>query len=268
FFADDWVFALENPKAHVLHAFAELHPYNLFRPLPLLFAAVSQSLFGATTLPTHLVQLVFHPGLCFVLYRFMLRCRPRKGPAFLAGAYVDVSQAAVSSVGGNDTLSLTMGTFFGVGALFLLTKPGRRRLVGSLLLYALALLSKESSLGYAPLLVAMAWWTERRARGVLAYAAWLVAVTGGYLAWRHALGGAAPHFGPGPRELAMGFNVIRNIAALWAVTFLPVSSVRLFVALFRHDAWTTAWCVGALLATLAICLRSSRIDKRIVWIAF
>jgi len=255
FFADDWELYLARPASHIARAFLEVRPYETYRPLQLLLVATSQALVGYTTLPVHLLNLALHAGLALLVLRSLLSLgAPRLG-AVLGGLYVSVSQLAASAVGGNDTISLTLSTLAGSSALLLLRPfaPQRAARPGlAALAFAVALFSKESSLGYLPLLALLAWrHGSGRAGGARKAALWsacFAAVALMYLALRACAGGAVPDLATG-QQARLGANIPMNAALLGFAALVPLSTTRIFVGLSEHR-WL--WPLAGVLSWLAL----------------
>jgi hypothetical protein len=273
YFADDWALSLADPRSHLSRALFELHPFDLYRPLQLWLLAATQTFFGASTLPIHLLELALHVTLAWVVFHVATRLRLGTAAAALAGALVLASQAATAAVVGNDTISLVLGTLTGTAALVLAARiPNRQHAWmawSSMLLYSISLLSKESSVGYGPLLaaVALTWRREDGAlyRRAMFFALGIGALTAAYLIWRSALGGVTYHWGSGQRNVALGFNLPRNAALLWIVAALPVSSDRFLLAVQTHHYVTVVIGVAGLLGYVAVSLRRPRQAWR--WVA-
>src|SRR5437867_6980887 len=143
-----------------------LHPW-FYRPLETSFLSFFQDRFPETTLPIHLTTLALHVLLCWVLLLGLRRVGFPTRAAWLAAVFMAVSQANVSAVISNDTLSQTGSALFGcVSLLALLGRapaefrpgavrdpPGRSARMWSTAAFALAALSKETGLFFLPLLL-------------------------------------------------------------------------------------------------------------------
>jgi hypothetical protein len=255
FFSDDWELYLGEPTAHLAHAFAEARPYEMYRPLQLLAYGVSESLFGYTTLPVHLLNLALHAGLAVAVLRTLLALGAPLRAAVLGGAYLTVSQLAGATVGGNDTISLTGATLAGSVAVFLaspLARPGVGPRALALVLLVVALLSKESALGYLPLVVLAAGLRFTREPNGLAKAALFagcaVALTLAYLAVRAQSGGGVPDLEHG-QQMRIGPNVFRNVALLAVAAVIPLRTTWVFVGM-AQGRWL--WPVLGVLSAVAV----------------
>lgn len=273
FFADDWELYLPHPAPHILRSFLEPSPYDLYRPLQLSLIALSNTLFGPTTLPVHLLNLVCHVLVALLVTRVLRGMGAGHAAAGLGGGYVIVSQLACSAVGGNDTISLTMSVLFGSVSLWWMSGLGRPPRPGvSCVAFALALLSKESALGYLPLLSALAW---RTGRGLAVRPPWArlaligapTAITLLYLGWRSHVGASTPLFHADPR-MQLGANIPRNLAQLGLAALVPVPTTWIYTGATLHRwLWPALGALSAvLLATfLAVGVRSG-IGRGRAWV--
>jgi len=272
FFADDWELWLAAPREYLARAFFETRPYENYRPLQGLLVALSQTLFGRTTLPTHLVNLALHVALAVLVTRAVLGVGVSRTGAVLAGLYVCVSQLAASAVGGNDTMSLTLGTLAGSAALFWLAPfPGVRARPGAAAAaFAVSLFAKESSLGYLPILALLMWLHFRAepngARKAVTWTLVLAAVAVGYLALRAQAGGTLPDVASG-EQMQVGTNVLRNLALLSVASVIPLPTTQVFLgAAAREWAWPIAGGLSAVAVVAFLCWGSVRAGK-LPWLA-
>lgn len=271
FFSDDFQFVLDDPTRHVLGSFGELHPYRLYRPLQLSIIALSQTLFGETTLPVRIVAMAVHLALIALILRAFGRLGLSLAAASAATLWLASSQLLPPAVGGNDTISLVLGTFFGsLAAWWLWPVPARgvreRRLGYALVAYTLALLSKESSLGYLPVLAALLAVPPREsARRAVLVALALSGVTVGYLLLRQSLGAEGPRFGP-DGNWTFGTNLLVNAVQLGITSLLSVSTVDVFTGVMRKE-WGVVLLAGAGLLALAIIVGAGLGPRRIFGLA-
>jgi len=262
-FLDDWVYVLAEPARHILGAFGELHPGQFYRPLPLFLVAVLQLAGHGSPVPIHLLQCVLHALLAVLVVSIAIRRGTPRGWAILAGVFMTASQSAAAAVGGYDTLSITLSTFFGMASLSLLLGPGRYGAAAAAFLCSL--LCKESALGYLPLLALAAIRAHPtvsessqatpflRRRGAL-FSFLLAAIAGGYLAWRTHLGAFAPSAGSGTYNMNLGGGILLNLAMLWFAALLPISSVDVFTALVERNVAVALVGLAAVAVVLALLL--------------
>src|SRR5262245_13228091 len=97
-FSDDFAYVYERSSARLPYSFTHRNLYHpFFRPVNASILALSQYWFGRTTVPNHLLTLVTHAGLAWLVYRFM-RTRFSKTPSVLGAFFFLVSQAAANAV--------------------------------------------------------------------------------------------------------------------------------------------------------------------------
>lgn len=279
-FTDDWDSVLTDPSRHIAGSFSELHPFLKYRPVELSIFALSQTLFGGTTLPVHLLQAGMHAALACLVFHILLRWQAGTVPAIAGGLLVLVSQAAASSVGGIDSLSTTLVTLAGTSVLWWLCAGAeglRRPAAWSGVAFAVAMFSKESTIGYLPLAAYLALGFPMSGCGRPPRRRWalvgaLAGVTVLYLAVRSSLGAVSPEFRTGSfyqehpsvrTGYQLGSNVVVNPAFIWLATWMPVSTLTVFDAI-RARAW--AWPALALGATgglLACCVWGLALGRRL-----
>ncbi len=258
YFGDDFQFVFENPSSTVLGAFARLHPYGLYRPIEFSAASLAKVAFGDTTLPLHVLNLIVHAGLVVLCVRILAGLRAPKYAPFLASAWLVTSQSNAAALGGNDTLSLVLGTLTGTMAAWWLCPlkplPARNR-TGALLLYTVALFSKESSLGYLPVLIGLTGLgvvrgVDRPATAVRWSMAFLMA-TVLFMTLRQSLGAELP--GSGTRPFAIGPHVVTNSVMIHFSALTPISTLEQFSgAMERRFLWPAAGMAGAWAVVLII----------------
>ncbi len=232
FFADDWEFLLEDPCRELGQAFLVMSPYDLYRPLQLVAIAASQCWFGPGTQPVHLLAAFIHAVTCTFVWR-IARERWGRLAAGLAVAILSVSQFSIPTVASNDTLSLILGTCAGVLALWFMASASRYSAFVALGSLVIALLSKESSIGYSLVLIGWGAWRalnpRTRAAGLrLSIGATLL--TAVYLVWRSHITGSIPGLQPDPR-IHVGPQVLTHLGMLLVPVFLPCSTTWTFLNL-------------------------------------
>lgn len=269
FFADDWELHLVDPRGYLARAFFETRPYENYRPLQGLLVALSQMLFGYTTLPVHLVNLALHVALAVWVTRALLALGVSRAGAVLGGVYLGVSQLGASAVGGNDTLSLTLGTLAGSAALFWLAplRDGPARPAAAAAAFAVSLLAKESSLGYLPVL-GLLLWVQLRAepRKAAGWSLALAVIAFAYLRLRAHAGGTLPDLGSG-EQMSVGWNVARNAGLLALAAVIPLPTTPIFLgAAAREWAWPVAGGLSAAAVVAFLCWGMTR-ARKLHWLA-
>ncbi|HET6349563.1 MAG TPA: hypothetical protein VFH88_10830 [Candidatus Krumholzibacteria bacterium] len=169
-----------------------------------------------------------------------------------------VAQAAAGAVASYDTLSLTLSTLAGTIALALTVRGRHAGWV--MLLFAVALLCKESAVGFFPILLVCALLpypgigphaARASQRG---FVLGLVVITAAYVVWRTHLGGFLPKLAPGRYNAGIGPGTVRNLVMLWFVAFLPVSSVAVFTAFAVHHTGVVMAGVISAAVVVLLCL--------------
>lgn len=255
YYADDFQFVYDSDSPGPLHYFGHENPHNSFyRPIQAAYLAVVQRAGGLDTFPIHLMQILMHALLSWLVYLGMLRLSFTRTQAGLGSLFMLASQASVHAVLSNDTLSQVGSALFGTAAvLVLFVAPGkgahrggvrsanRTVLLISLLLFTLGLLSKESGVAYlAILLVALAvieWRDQGRIRllGFLYRSIPFVLVTVAYLIIRSQIVDSQLTVGPERYQLNFGINIIKNLLMFLAAASIPFSTVDVFIAVAERN---------------------------------
>jgi hypothetical protein len=257
YYGDDFAHVLLTPSTHAWHYFLHTPPrFVFYRPIEFAFLHFVQERFGLETLPIHLTALFLHILLSWLVFVFIRDLGYSTVVASLGSVFMLVSQANVSAVLGNDTLSQVASTFFGCLSLLLLyryssntgTSKGIavRRLhdknyLLSIAALALALFSKESAVFFVGFCLVLLMFNNRRF-GDLAHlvtnraieGAPFVAILALYLLARESAGAGLIAY-KGYYAIHIGANVIRNVAELVLLAAIPVSSVFGFIAFHNHD---------------------------------
>lgn len=247
YFSDDFQYVHVAPDNDVFYFFTHANPYNpeFYRPLNSAILIMVQHFFGWATWPVHLVTILVHVLLAWLVYLFMMRAQFTRLQAALGSGLMLISQANAIAVLENDTLSQVAGTALGCLTLWLLylcyfeqgttprLKPNYGFYALSLPVFALCLSAKETSVSFLILAAGVIslhhqpggkWQTAfRRILQGLPFAL----ITAGYMMVRAALGLTHGRIGHAHRyEFWPGLNVIRNFAQDVLAASLPVSSVK------------------------------------------
>lgn len=270
-FADDFPFLYEHPREHLFRYFSEANPHGYYRPIEACSLAWSQWLFGETTVPIHLLVLAIHVGLAILVFRVISHTGAKPLKAWLGALYMLLAQTSVYAVTGIDTISQTLGTAAGALSLwwlYLVCAPripssnlaaisGRERnrlWAGSLAAFAVALWSKESSLGFsimvAVVLVAVV--GRSQLRRLLKYALPYATVTAAYLGVWFAVASERLVAGKGRGTMQLGSNLVRNAAQFIAATTSPLSTLDVFVALKERNLWLVALALVLIAGVVAL----------------
>lgn len=247
-FADDWQFVFDHPWSTAAHAFATRHPYTLYRPIQLTVAAISMALVPDSLVIAQVVTLLLHLGLIAMVLLILARIGVSRAGRIAALLFLSTTQLAANAAAANDTLSLVLSTVSGVAAAAAMVQ---RVQVGGMLIvpffaFLLALLGKESGLGYAPVLMLIALKTPGpMSRGLrLRAVGGVVVISALYLAWRGFAVGAAP---PDSRLFGWGLDLPRNVVQLWLAALLPWRITSLFTAVHTRESVVLAAAGVALL---------------------
>ncbi|RJP72932.1 MAG: hypothetical protein C4524_15460 [Candidatus Zixiibacteriota bacterium] len=250
YYDDDYKFLYDHYPVGPLHFYTHSNPYNSFyHPLQCAAMVVLQNLFGYATWPVRIAGLIPHVLLAWIVYLAMLRLNFNSRQAMVGSLFMLISQANAFAILNNDTLSQVFGSFFGILCLWWLylslpeqDRPGRTRrqwlLYGlSLLALFLSLSSKESSVAYFPIALAVIFLHGgvpgkiRSWRRLSVEAGPFVIIMGLYLVARSHVVTMQPALGHGNYNFNFGLVMLKNLAMMFFEVLLPVSSVTTFVAL-------------------------------------
>ena len=286
YYGDDLGFAFDDPLSKIGYFFTHPNPFGFYRPLEGAFLATVQAACGLNTLPIHLVQICLHALLCWMVVLIMLQLGLSTIQAGLAMCFLLVCQANVLVVLSNDTFSQSAGTFFGCVALYMLLLslielksgvlrarqlPRRREYVVSLAAFALALLSKETSVSFILLITGLVfiWFgTGDRKAGttglvrVLVELAPYFAVLLLYLLVRSIVVHTQPALGEGRNEFRLGTNIVINLAMCVAAMSSPFSTVSVMAELRSGEFTLLAGYAFAAMAFVALVFAGLTVDKR------
>lgn len=275
YYGDDFQYVYTDPASRIFHFFHEKNLFHgFYRPVNSAIIAVVQVLFGRETWAIHIINILVHALLAWLIYLFMKRERFTTWQAVLASAFMVISQENASAVLGNDTFSQISGTFFGCLSMWLLyvgyTRNGdqgdasaRRFPAGhyllALLAYVVSLASKETSVAFGPMVFCvlvmvhrnMAGWGARLVRAVMEVIPFL-ALTLVYIWVRSAIGLSQPSGEGGGYGFGVGLNVVENLVQFLFAAIVPVSSASAFVAVKNKDMLLLGVIMIASLAFLGL----------------
>ena len=259
YYGDDLSFIFDDPLSKIGYYFTHRNPFGFYRPIEGAFLAAVQAGFDLSTVPIHVTHIVMHAVLCWMVLVFMIRSGFPRVQAGVAAAFMLVSQVNVIVVMSNDTFSQLAGTLFGCLSLYLLYlaffEKGNgglrersavvwRWYVLSPLVFAVALLSKETSVSFG-LLIAGLVLIRMGPRGADRRPVWIrnavltlipyVVTAVLYLAIRSLVLGTQPALGEGRNEFQLDMNIVKNLGMCFAVMSSPFSSVSVMNALSRHE---------------------------------
>lgn len=247
----------QTPWQHALSR----EPFGYLRPLFHLVMASSRACFGFDATALHMLALVCSLVSVWLLFGMVRRLTGSAAAAGAAALWLTVHPAQAIAVSWVSSLPSLLATSFALGAVRCwqrwLRRGGAGGALASLVLHALALLSKEEAVVLSVAFVL--WWATSqvpRARLALAH----VGLTGGYLLAWWSLGGAQTPFVPvGADWWAAAADPLLRAKALWlqrhAVTS-PFAELTLLALAFTW--WRAAprlcstWMASAALAVLAL----------------
>lgn len=275
---DDFQYFWAEPSRHLVRYFVEPNPnHGFYRPVNTMINAATQVLFGWSTWPIHLINILFHALLAWTLFRFMRREGFGDGAAMIGSGFLLASQVGAAAVLQTDTFSQIAGTCFGVWSLLLMHRAYNPASERRLLLYlaslgsmALSLASKETSVAYLPMIALILWlrpassFTARLfacMRDALPFV--LLGIL--YLWWRWAIGLSQPGGEEGTYAYVFGTNILRNLVQLVVALTTPLSTVRGFDAIVDRDpvmlALLAIGCGGLIMSTLYGLLRAKNVPS-------
>ncbi len=136
------------------HGVPYQHENNLYRPLSMAFFAVEYALFGESTFPYHLVNILMFSFCVQLLFRFLQRLfsTPKPGVAFIAAlifAVHPVHTEVVANIKGQDELLCFLFAFLALDLFSRYIRNGKlTSLVPGALCFLLSLMCKESSVTF------------------------------------------------------------------------------------------------------------------------
>jgi hypothetical protein len=247
YFGDDFNYVFHQPSSKAFHFFLHANPNATFyRPIESMVLAVVQTYFATATWPIHLLVLLSHIMLSFLVYYATVELGFSRLQGSLAGAYMLVSQANAMAVLSNDTLSQVAGTLFGYCSLWtyyrfqvsnqvkseVAASQSRHLYIASLLFFTVSIWMKETSLSFLLAVIILAltvsagnnqFSLRKNAVTLLPY----VLITMIYVLIRSLAVSGQPD---DRYTLLLGLNIIVNVAETLYSAFLPVSSVALYSA--------------------------------------
>ncbi len=164
-----------------------------YRPMQAMMNRLQYQVWGLRPFGYHLTNLLLHLGNALLVFELMMLLSFPAWCSLAVGCLFAVHPIIVSELMMASGIPELMSLFFTLASLLLLLKPNSRWLWPGLLLYAMALLSKESAI-VLPLYVALVSWSSKDRRMNPRLWMGLVLVTLGYAALRIYSLGAADAF--------------------------------------------------------------------------
>lgn len=274
YFNDDWQLVFQDPSSMLSRPFTPApHARAYLRPFKTLLLAFVQSMWGWNTVAIHIVHNLCHASLAFLVYLALIRLSFTRIQAAIAGVFFLCSQIATNAVVNNDTFCLLGTALCGCWSLYYLhnslvvrrsaAEDPKDRLrwfiyTASVLLYVMALLSKEQGVAYLPMLaliVAAQYVAAEKSRSLLRATLVLmpyVLLIMGYFALRELVGaGGAQWDDHHPRHFWIGMNIVRNIGMSVIAPLQSIATYKLFAAFHAKD---TAIIILGLVCILALAI--------------
>jgi len=268
YFADDFKYVFDHPSEKTFQFFLHANPNAAFyRPIESMVLAEVQTYFGTATWPIHLLVLLSHIILSFLIYYVTVELGFSKLQGLLAGVYMLVSQANALAVLSNDALSQVAGTLFGFSSLWTYyrfqvsneltsedpTSDSWHLYIASLLFFTVSLWFKETSLSFllALFILAYAICAGSKQFSFRKYLVTLlpyIVITLIYVFIRTLVvsGLADDRY-----TLTVGPNIIVNVGLTLYSAILPISSVSLFSAFAGRNTFVVLAITGISIAIIA-----------------
>jgi protein O-mannosyl-transferase len=182
FVYDDKPQIIENPAIHnwtylpkyfTSHAWSELYPNvqgNYYRPLFLLWFRLNHALFGLDPKGWHLTSILCHVAAVFLVFVLILRLAASRSIAFTAATLFALHPIHIESVAWVSGVTDPLMTILTIGSFLAFLRFGEdhrwRWMIGSLTLFALGLLEKETAIILGPLVFIYVWLYAEQGSGI------------------------------------------------------------------------------------------------------
>jgi len=265
YFADDYKFFFSPAPSNPFHFFVNKNPNSsyAYRPIEATFLLFVQTNFGMQTWPIHAAQLALHIFISWLVFVWMRRNGFGSQAAILGSLFMLVSQANVSAVAGNDTLSQVASTLFGSACMWLFQSYLQRKEVRWLVLssfsFLLALLSKENGIAYFLPVALMAWYANdvtlgaRMKQVIVKMVPFLVAIVL-FFALRSVVQVVGVSTEGGKYGIQLGLGSAKNVAMFLLAAMSPASTVDIFITLQESNFARLAILVAAILVFVVLVL--------------
>ena len=261
YYGNDFQFVFINPSIHnVLDSFTHPVPYTqTYRPIQAAIMQFVQSMHGMNTLPIHILSLLIHILIAIVIFKFMIRQKFSAIQSGIAAIFMLIAPINVMTVAGNDSLHQLLGTLLGILSVMMIIRWEQSTssmarllmLVGSVLLFGMAIFSSETAIVYfVPILAVLMYQsikTKNIIPAVLIMPYLLILLSYGYI--YHEM---IPQMsGIWQSPAGIGRNTIINFLIISAGSIYPFSTVRL-MQLFSDRSWIAMGTLGSTAVALMI----------------
>ena len=238
YFNDNYQHAYDIKPLDPIKIFLSSNPYHPFyRPLEANIHVASQKLFGLNSTPIILFLVTVHGLLAWIIWMLVRSSDFSRLQACCASALMLLTQSNMYDVDSVACVSNVLSVFFGMLSLVVAARAGASfswRHVLALPCLALSLLSKESGMAYAGMLILTLVRNASKSKpirfGQLVLTVLpIVLVCAGYVIARNHAVGAAVQFGGGRYDMNIGLNIPKNCFMFFAATFISVPSPDMFV---------------------------------------
>ncbi|MFC1554439.1 hypothetical protein ACFL7D_07390 [candidate division KSB1 bacterium] len=280
YYSDDFEVVIDDPSASLFSHLLNSHPGDHFyRPLQAVVLGSIQAAAGLDPIPVHLINLISHVLLCWIIFLIMTYFGFSGIQSALGSLFMLFSQANSHAVLNNDTLSQIFSTLFGIISLFLFTVflihrtnqvPVAEKLYlsFSVFFFLLSLLSKESSASYIILISFMSMIITKgdflqRIKKTTLYLSPYILVVILFAVLRFNIVDTLPAEVSDRYSMQFGFNIIINTVQLFSATIIPFSTVSTYIALVNRDIYELLLVgVTALLLLSTVLLGFFRIKNK------
>lgn len=258
YYGDDFQYLYPDPASRIFYYFFNRNAgHGFYRPVNSSIIALVQMFAGWETWPIHVINIIVHGLLAWLVFLFMRRERFTEPQALIASAFMVISQENAAAVLSNDTFSQISGTFFGCLTLWVLYRGffrsadtpraphepyPRTHYLLSLPLFVICLLSKETSVSFLPMVglffLIKNWrlqgWKNMIVRTAIEVLPFFIA-TLAYLGARMAIGLSQPSASSGGYGFQFGFNIVKNLGQFLFAAIVPASSASAYVAITERE---------------------------------
>ena len=244
YFNDHYQHAYDIRPLDPVKIFFSSNPYHgFYRPLEADVHIASQKLFGLNSTPIILFLVTVHGLLAWIIWVLVRSSGFSRLHAGCASVLMLLAQSNTYDVDSVACVSNVLSVFFGTLSLVVAARADASfswRHVLALLCLTLSLLSKESGMAYAAMLMLIlvrnaSTSTPVRSGHLVFMLLAVVLVCAGYLAARTHAVGAAITFGAGRYDVHIGLNIPQHCFMFLAAPFISAPSPDMFVAVqLRH----------------------------------